>query len=49
LHPGRRWKFTALFLAATIVVIAAWRGPRPLAPIMNIRWEEPAAYELLKR
>jgi|ERR1700722_12134200 hypothetical protein len=28
---GALMEFTALFLAATVVMLVAWRGPRPLA------------------
>ena len=31
LASGVKMEFTALFLAATIVMLVAWRGPRGLA------------------
>jgi hypothetical protein len=31
LASGALMEFTALFLAVTIVMLVAWRGPRPLA------------------
>ena len=42
-------EFTALFLATTIVMLVAWRGPRPLAvgPILNIRFRpRPSHYAM---
>jgi hypothetical protein len=29
--PGANMEFTALFLATVVVMVAAWRGSRPLA------------------
>ena len=31
LHFGANMEFTALFLAVTVVMLLAWRGPRALA------------------
>jgi hypothetical protein len=31
LLPGPRMEFTLLFLAIAVVMLTAWRGPRPLA------------------
>jgi hypothetical protein len=31
LAPGALMEFTALFLAVTVVMVVAWRGPRKLA------------------
>jgi hypothetical protein len=43
-------EFTALFLAATTVMIAVWRGPRSLALTLfaGACAEDPVACELLK-
>jgi hypothetical protein len=48
-------EFTALFLAVTIVMLVAWRGPRALAlalfaaTLFGACPDNPVKYELLKR